>query len=164
MKELLVVPQIDQFDTFKEFANAFSLSEKDLILTNEYIYNPVMAEAGISCPVIFQEKYGQGEPTDVMVDAILKEMTRYECSRIVAVGGGTILDIAKVMCLEDAKDTDSLYDRGLRLMRDNRLRRHHLLVAYQDLSPAEQAKDDYAWELLGQLSETAQGGTTDEEV
>ena len=27
MKELLVVPQIDQFDTFKEFAEAFSLSE-----------------------------------------------------------------------------------------------------------------------------------------
>jgi len=49
-------------------------------------------------------------------------------------------------------------------VRDNRLRRHHLLVAYQDLSPVEQAKDDYAWELLGQLSETAQGGTTDEEV
>lgn len=112
MKELLVVPQIDQFDTFKEFAEAFSLSEKDLILTNEYIYDPVMAEAGISCPAIFQEKYGQGEPTDIMVDAILKEMNRYECSRIIAVGGGTILDIAKVMCLEDAKDTDSLYDRG----------------------------------------------------
>ena len=97
MKELLVVPQIDQFDTFKEFADAFSLSEKDLILTNEYIYNPVMAEAGISCPVIFQEKYGQGEPTDVMVDAILKEMTRYECSRIVAVGGGSSLDTAKAI-------------------------------------------------------------------
>lgn len=49
MKELLIVPQIDHFDTFKEFTEAFSLSEKDLVLTNEYIYNPVMADAGIPC-------------------------------------------------------------------------------------------------------------------
>lgn len=49
-------------------------------------------------------------------------------------------------------------------VRDNRLRRHHLLVAYQDLSPAERAKDDYAWELLGQLSESGNGGTTDEKI
>ena len=112
MKELLIVPQIDHFDTFKEFTEAFSLSEKDLVLTNEYIYNPVMADAGIPCTAIFLEKYGSGEPTDIMVDAILEEMNRHDCDRIIAVGGGTILDIAKVMCLEDAKDTDSLYDRG----------------------------------------------------
>ena len=49
-------------------------------------------------------------------------------------------------------------------VRDNRIRRHHLLVPYQDLSPAEQAKDDYAWELLGQLSGSGNGGTTDEKI
>ncbi len=111
MKEILIAPQIDSFETFKEFADAFALSEDDLILTNEYIYNPLMKAAGISCKTIFQEKYGAGEPSDIMVDAILEEMNKYQCKRIIAVGGGTIIDIAKIMCLEGATDTDALYDR-----------------------------------------------------
>ena len=111
MKEILIAPQIDSFETFKEFADTFELSEKDLILTNEYIYNPLMKEAGIACKTIFQEKYGAGEPSDIMVDAILAEMNKFDCERIIAVGGGTIIDIAKIMCLEGATDTDALYDR-----------------------------------------------------
>lgn len=36
-------------------------------------------------------------------------------------------------------------------VRDNALRRHPLLVEYKDLSPEEQRKDAYAWEMLGRL-------------
>ncbi len=37
--------------------------------------------------------------------------------------------------------------------RDNALRRHPLLVDYEDLRPEEQKKDAYAWEMLGRLGE-----------
>ncbi len=37
-------------------------------------------------------------------------------------------------------------------VRNNALRRHHLLVPFGDLPPAEQEKDDYAWELLGKFA------------
>ncbi len=36
-------------------------------------------------------------------------------------------------------------------VRDNARRRHPLLVDFEDLTPEDQAKDDYGWELLGQL-------------
>lgn len=37
-------------------------------------------------------------------------------------------------------------------VRDNAARCHPLMVPYRELSPAEQAKDDYAWDLLAQLA------------
>ncbi len=111
MKELLVVPQIDSYKTFGEFAAEAKIGAGDLILTNEYIYNPLMKAENLSCRYIFQEKYGAGEPTDQMVDAILAEMNQEECLRIFAVGGGTILDIGKILALKDAENVDVLYER-----------------------------------------------------
>lgn len=112
MKELLVVPQIDSYETFAAFAAEAKIGEGDLILTNEYIYDPLMKTENLSCRYIFQEKYGAGEPNDVMLDAILAEMNKEDCRRVFAVGGGTILDIAKILVLRGAEDVDTLYDRA----------------------------------------------------
>ena len=37
--------------------------------------------------------------------------------------------------------------------RDNAFRQHPLMLPYDELDPVEQAKDDYAWQLLGQMAE-----------
>lgn len=111
MKELLVKPEVHSFETFTEFAQEFKLGADDVILTNEYIYRPIMEKENLACRCIFQEKYGAGEPTDLMVDAILEEMNKEKCKRVIAVGGGTIIDIAKVLILEGATDVDALYDK-----------------------------------------------------
>lgn len=111
MKELLVAPQIESFDTFADFAKEFSIGADDLILTNEYIYDPIMKKENLECNYIFQEKYGAGEPTDVMVDQILEQMNQFGCKRVIAVGGGTIIDIAKVLILKGAVNVDVLYDQ-----------------------------------------------------
>lgn len=95
---------------FGEFATANELGEKDLILTNEYIYEPYMAKYNLKCGVCFQEKFGGGEPTDVMVEEIAKSVGISKYTRIVAVGGGTILDIAKLLSLQDFEAVDELFD------------------------------------------------------
>ncbi|MFV0363332.1 MAG: 4-hydroxybutyrate dehydrogenase [Suipraeoptans sp.] len=112
MKELLIAPEIQKYDTFKEFANEMDLGSKDVILTNEYIYNPIMKEENLECSFIFQEKYGAGEPTDVMIDSILADFNKIDCNRVVAVGGGTIIDIAKILILKDATNVDVLFDKA----------------------------------------------------
>lgn len=111
MKELLVVPQIDSFRTFKEFADEFELGPADLILTNEYLYDPLMKDADTGSSFIFQEKFGGGEPSDIMVDEILEQASKLDFNRVIAVGGGTVIDIAKILSLDEATDVDSLYDR-----------------------------------------------------
>ena len=109
MKHFTLVPMICEYPTVAAFADSFGLNENDLILTNEYIYHPLFSDLDVQAHVIFQEQYGVGEPTDIMVDAILASLHEMQYDRIVAVGGGTIIDIAKVLAVAERTDrTDQL--------------------------------------------------------
>ncbi len=44
-----------------------------------------------------------------MVDAILEAAAKTDCRRIIAIGGGTVIDIAKVMAVSAGDPLDSLY-------------------------------------------------------
>lgn len=110
MKQLNIRPVILSFDIFKTFAKEFKLGKDDLILTNEYIYKPFIESLNLGCKLIFQEKYGVGEPSDTMVDQILEAVNGMKYNRVIAVGGGTIIDIAKVIILKKANNVDVLYD------------------------------------------------------
>lgn len=110
MEQIIFRPSLFKFKTCRDFAKAFELKEGDLILTNEYIFNPYFGNLGLDVETIFQEQYGAGEPTDVMVDAIIEDAKKKGCKRIIAVGGGTIIDIAKVLAISDGESVDELYD------------------------------------------------------
>ncbi len=111
MLQILMKPELHKFRTCKEFAQAFNLCGQDLVLTNQYIYEPYFAPLELDVKVIYQERYGSGEPTDVMAEQIFTAAAKQGgYRRIIAIGGGTIIDIAKAMsiCTENKK-MDSLY-------------------------------------------------------
>lgn len=110
MEQIIFRPSLFKFKTCREFAESFGFKKGDLILTNEYIFHPYFGSLGLDVETIFQEQYGAGEPTDVMVDAIIKDAKKKGCKRIIAVGGGTIIDIAKVLAISDGESVDELYD------------------------------------------------------
>lgn len=76
MVSILFKPTLHQFATCREFVEDFKLSSQDLLLTNQYIYQPYFGQMGLGCQILFQEQYGTGEPTDVMVDAILADAAK----------------------------------------------------------------------------------------
>ena len=36
----------------------------------------------------FKSKYGAGEPTDLMMDALIEDFRKSGCTRVIAIGGG----------------------------------------------------------------------------
>jgi 4-hydroxybutyrate dehydrogenase len=109
MQALRLVPTIHYFDTFKEFHETFNVGKNDLVLTNEWLYTPYIQPLGIETNVIYQEKFGAGEPSDEMIDAIAAEMKKYTYDRIIAFGGGTIVDICKVLALDVPEKSVDLF-------------------------------------------------------
>ena len=97
MLEIVVRPELYHFDKVKEFANEFSIGEGDLVITNEYIYQPYFGALNLKCDVLYQERYGKGEPNDEMVEAMIADMQKMgEHKRVIGIGGGTVLDISKI--------------------------------------------------------------------
>lgn len=124
MQQLMIRPTIHKFDTAKGFAEGFSLGKGDLILTNQYIYEPYFGSLGLSCDVIYQEKYGSGEPSDDMAEAIYADIYapgKEAPKRIIAIGGGTILDLAKLYALKQTSPILDLYDGRIPVEKDKKL-------------------------------------------
>ena len=120
MKEIMLKPSVFTFDTAKEFAEEFGIGKGDLVISNEYIYMPFFGELNLECEVLYQEKYGMGEPTDQMVEAIYADI-KSDPKRIIAIGGGTIIDICKLFALKDVSPVDDLYDGKIPPVKDKEL-------------------------------------------
>ena len=120
MKELSIKPEIFSFDTCKEFCAEYKIGEGDLIITNEYIFNPYFTDLDIKADVLYQEKYGAGEPSDEMAEAMYADM-KGDYKRIIAIGGGTIIDISKIFALKNVSPILDLYDRKAEIVKDKEL-------------------------------------------
>lgn len=108
MYDFALPTRIKGYETFAAFVNGEQLSKDDLILTNEFIFEPFIKLCDVPCAVLFQEKYGAGEPTDEMIDAIRADIPD-EITRVIAVGGGTVIDIAKVLTFTGDWKTEDIF-------------------------------------------------------
>lgn len=109
MREILFKPSLYKFKTFAEFAEEFKLGKGDLVFTNEFIYTPFMKECNLECKYVFQEKFGAGEPSEEMIEAIFEAIPFDSYERVIAIGGGAIMDIAKLLGLERPDSVHNLY-------------------------------------------------------
>lgn len=121
MKNFQLMPEIHSFNSFKDFAMEFKIGEGDLVLTQEFIYEPFMKEFNLKADFIFQERYGFGEPSDEMINKILADMPNKKIKRIIGIGGGTVIDIAKLMVFKDIKDCLDLFEKKVPFIRDKEL-------------------------------------------
>ena len=111
MELFCVKPAVHTFDRFDEFREAFALGEKDLILTETVLYETYMKKSDLPCRVILKDAYDPGEPKEEVVDGILTEIKPYEITRIIGIGGGSVIDIAKLLCVKDAYPIKDIIQR-----------------------------------------------------
>ena len=121
MQQLMIRPVLFKFDACKQFCDEFKVGKGDLIITNEYIYNPNFSQLQLEAAVVFQEKYGQGEPSDEMAEKIYADIKDIPYTRVIAVGGGTVIDISKLFALKQVSPVVDLFDHKLEIVKDKKL-------------------------------------------
>lgn len=90
-REIIFAPTVYKFQNFAQMAEEFKLNERDVVLTNEFIYTPFMKELGLKCNFVFQEKFGAGEPSEAMIQTMYDAIPYDSYDRVIAVGGGAIM-------------------------------------------------------------------------
>ena len=121
MELFCVKPTVHMFDRFCEFQDAFALSEDDLILTETILYETYLKNQHLPCRVILKDVYDPGEPKEEVIDAILKQMDLGAPARIIGIGGGSVIDIAKLLCVKDAYPIRDVIERRTPLVIDKEL-------------------------------------------
>lgn len=57
-------------ENFREFVDKFLLNEEDLIITTEFLYEKYLKSLSKNAKVVFQDKFGLGEPIDETIEKI----------------------------------------------------------------------------------------------
>ncbi|MDD3223078.1 MAG: iron-containing alcohol dehydrogenase [Clostridia bacterium] len=121
MKEFRVVPVIKQYDTVKEFCSQLNPQKDDLIFVSGGTFKRYFEGLTAEAKVVDYRQYGDGEPSDDMVTRMREDVGAFEYKRVIAVGGGTILDVAKLFSLQEMMPVLDLFDKKIPAVRSKKL-------------------------------------------
>ena len=121
MQALKIVPQIHYFETVREFSESFKMAGDDVVVTNKILHENYIKPLGTDVPCLFIEDYGMGEPTDEMIDEMAQEIKKFRCKRIIAFGGGTIVDICKILALDVPDESVKLFTGEVKPVKEKEL-------------------------------------------
>ncbi|WP_300765657.1 4-hydroxybutyrate dehydrogenase [uncultured Bifidobacterium sp.] len=122
MKLFAVGPrEIHRFATVREFAEEFAPSSHDLIISIHPIWNAFIEPLSNGAHALLLDDYGNQEPTDEMIDKVIADATPYHADRIIAIGGGAVMDVAKVIAIAGGRGIDEVIDGIADLKRSTEL-------------------------------------------
>ena len=115
MKLFKLQPEIHQFAEFTELVEHFKVDERDIIVANNSILDTFIKPLDLKCAFISPKKYGDGEPSDEIIDNVIKEAKQYQFDRVIAIGGGAVIDIAKFLVLADITHSLDVFEKNIEL-------------------------------------------------
>lgn len=102
-----IEPTIEIHNSVSSFTDKENISRIDLIFTQRFLYDNFFKD--VEAQFVFYDDFCPGEPNDAAVDRMLDVVRRKSFARLIAIGGGSILDCAKLLALDSPDDVEALY-------------------------------------------------------
>ena len=121
MKTFALTPKITVYDRWQEWLAGADLGPRDVILTAKALQAARLGAIPDTTRVICIDDFGAGEPTDEMIDAVWDAAARQDFDRVVGLGGGSVLDIAKILTLKRSGRTLAIFQKTAPAIREKSL-------------------------------------------
>lgn len=102
MELFSVHPHIHFFETVRTFSEAFGLDAQDLIFTERVIYDNYIKPMALPCQIMIRDEYETAEPSEEAIDKMLLHLNNCTYRRMIAIGGGSVMDTAKALVIDGA--------------------------------------------------------------
>ena len=112
---------IIHYDHISEFLDDYALCDSDYLLISKTIYTTFFQDRKLPCTVAFHSDFGKGEPDEAMLNAMLAHCRERKIHRIFAIGGGSVIDCAKILALQGTADAYTYFQNKIPLTRDKQL-------------------------------------------
>jgi 4-hydroxybutyrate dehydrogenase len=108
MNNFKIGPEISEFESVADFVKVFNISQNDYIFTEKIFYDSYLSN--LNANFIFYDDYGFGEPKNTTIDLILKDIEHLNINRLIGIGGGTILDTAKILSMKNPGNVSQVFN------------------------------------------------------
>lgn len=99
MTSFAIHPKIVCMSSVADFCRSYKIGAGDLVFVSRRTRQGAFAGLLEEALVVDYRQFGPGEPTDVMAESMWASLQGRTFQRVVAIGGGTILDVAKLFAL-----------------------------------------------------------------
>jgi 4-hydroxybutyrate dehydrogenase len=122
MNLLCIKPNIYKYKSFVDFIAEFNLCKDDLLIVSTIPYDTYIKPLNLDVNFIFPEQYSSSEPNSHTLKEIIKAVEATNYKRVIGIGGGTILDVAKILALNSPKEFSRLYgDTDINISKNKQL-------------------------------------------
>ncbi|RGU95616.1 iron-containing alcohol dehydrogenase [Clostridium sp. AF15-17LB] len=115
MKMFQQKSRIEKLDSAEDFVREYGIGKRDFILASRTIFDKYFKPLGLEACVRYKDSYGKGEPTDGMMDALAADFRSSGCTRITAIGGGAVIDMAKLLVLDGEASAKDIFRKKVDL-------------------------------------------------
>lgn len=117
MQSFKIRPHIHLADSLAEFCQEFQVGTGDLLFASRRLQTGALQGLAEGAILVDYRDFGSGEPTDKMVEGIAGALAGREYKRVIAIGGGTILDVAKLFALQTVLPVAKLFQQEIPAVR-----------------------------------------------
>lgn len=121
MAEFAIIPKIITYKTFEAYCAHSPIGEGDIVFAGGSTCRRFGDFFKMAAAVVDFSKYPSGEPTDILVESIAKDIAGMDYDRVVGIGGGTVLDVAKLFALKTLSPVTDLFLKKIPAVKEKAL-------------------------------------------